>query len=111
MPIPTLAQIAASVGLSMADRYLGGRAQKQMEEKQNRAEAMRQLISKLSDKPAIQSPPRESQQSVPSPLQTIMRDPLVRDLLSQKLGGLTGEEEEKPGKQPPRKVPPYTPPM
>ena len=94
--LPILAKIAASVGLSMADRHLSDRADKRIQAKQNRQDALNQVINQLSSRPSTQMPPRQQQQAGASPLQTIMRDPLVRDLLSQKLGGLTGGGGDKP---------------
>jgi hypothetical protein len=84
----TLAMIGSQVGLSLADRFLGSRGDKKEKEKNRRADALSQLIGSLSSR-GQGSQGQQQQREQVSPLQTILRDPLVRDLLAQKLGGLT----------------------
>jgi hypothetical protein len=74
--------------MSLADKFIGSRGDKQAAAEQKRKDALSQLISSLSTRQTAQAPQQQRQQA--SPLQTILRDPTVRQLLAQKLGGLTG---------------------
>jgi hypothetical protein len=101
MALPvTLAMIAANVGLPLVDRFISSRRDKQAEAAQRRKDAMNKLISSLSSR-GEQRPQQERQRQEASPLQIILRDPMVRDLLAQKLGGLTNPKKVNSSSQVP----------
>lgn len=87
----TLAMLGGNLGLSLADRFIGSRQDKRAAAEQSRKEAFGDLVSSLSTRRAT-ARPQQQQRQQDSSIQALLKDPLVRELLSEKLGGLTMPE-------------------
>jgi len=87
MPLPALALMGISAGLSAGQGYLGNRAAKKYEQRQNEQAAQNKLISSFSKNA---QPQQMAAQQGPGIGQQVLADPLTKQLLAGLIGKIGG---------------------
>ena len=87
MPLPALALMGISAGLSAGQGYLGNRAAKKYEQRQNEQAAQNKLISSFSKNA---QPQQMAAQQGPGVAQQMLADPLTKQLLAGLIGKIGG---------------------